>query len=96
MNLAKVVGNVVSTQKNQKLNGKKLLLVLPIDTQGNSIGSEVLAVDGVGAGVGDIVLIIAEGGSARSITHSENLSPIDLAIAGIVDEVKSKKGNLKI
>jgi|SRR5690554_1222910 len=95
MILARVVGNVVATQKNKDFAGKKLLLILPIDTQGIPAGPELLAVDGVGAGEGDLVVAIAEGGSARQVVKSKNpIAPIDLAIAGIVDIAETKNGTL--
>jgi microcompartment protein CcmK/EutM len=87
MILGRVVGNVVATQKNKHLFGKKLMIVQPIDCQGNNAGNEILAVDGIGAGVGELVLAIGEGGSARIVTRTENLAPIDMAIAGIVDSI---------
>ena len=92
MQLAKVVGNLVSTHKSPKLIGKKLLFVQPIDEKFVPFGNEVLAVDGVGAGVGDIVVIISEGGSARLIVKEESkYSPIEVVIGGIVDSVKTKE-----
>ncbi len=92
MQLAKVVGNLVSTHKNESLRGKKLLFVQPLDEELNPFGSELLAVDGVGAGIGDIVLILNEGGSARLITNAaSNIAPIELCIAGIVDSIKTEK-----
>lgn len=95
MILAKVVGNVVATQKNINLVGKKLLLIMPVDAEGKTYGSEILAVDGVGAGIGDLVVAIAEGGSARMVTKAEsNLAPIDVCIAGIIDTVDTEKGIL--
>lgn len=96
MVLARVVGNVVATQKNKYLVGKKLLLIQPIDMAGKIAGPEVLVVDGVGAGIGDLVLAIAEGGSARIVTRAESQAPIDIAIAAIVDSVESADGNLNL
>ena len=90
MQLAKVVGNLVSTHKNELLKGKKLLLVQPMDELLVPFGDEMIAVDGVGAGIGDTVLILAEGGSARMITDAANLAPIELCIAGIVDSIKTE------
>jgi microcompartment protein CcmK/EutM len=87
MILGRVVGNVVATQKNYHLSGKKLMIVQPVDCQCKNAGSETLAVDGVGCGVGELVLAICEGGSARIVTKAENLAPIDIAIAGIVDSI---------
>lgn len=91
MQLARVVGNLVSTHKNELLKGKKLLFVQPIDEHLVPFGDEMLAVDGVGAGIGDTVIIIAEGRSARQVTHAESdISPIELCIAGIVDSIKTE------
>lgn len=89
MILARVVGNVVATQKNNDLVGKKLLLIQQVDSSGVPFGTEIIAVDGVGAGIGELVIAIAEGGSARQVTKAENpLAPIDVCIAGIVDTVQ--------
>jgi len=94
--LARVVGNVVATHKNSNYTGKKLLLIQSIDLMGMPYGPEILAIDGVGAGIGDIVIAIAEGGSARQVTRAENpLAPIDVCIAGIVDTVDTKAGTLR-
>ncbi len=91
MQLAKVIGNLVSTHKNEKLKGKKLLFVQPIDEKLVPFGNELLAVDGVGAGIGDIVVVISEGNSARQVTNADNkYAPIELAIAGIVDSIKTE------
>lgn len=95
MILARVTGNVVATLKNANLTGRKLLIVQPVDHLGKPYGSEILAVDGVGAGIGDLVIIIAEGGSARQVTKAENpLAPIEVCIAGIVDTVDTTAGTL--
>lgn len=86
MILARVVGTVVATQKHKDLHGAKLLLLQPLDMDGADAGQVMLAVDGVGAGVGDLVIAIAEGGSARQVTRAASpVAPIDLAVAGIVD-----------
>ncbi|MGI6777131.1 MAG: EutN/CcmL family microcompartment protein [Acetivibrionales bacterium] len=97
MILARVVGNIVATQKNANLIGHKLLLIQPIDVNGEAAGAEVLAVDGVGAGIGDVVIAIAEGRSARQVIRADNqLAPVDIALAGIVDEISTTKGFLKL
>lgn len=97
MMLARVVGNVVATQKKEDLHGKKLLLVQPVDLDGRPAGGAVLAVDGVGAGEGDLVIAIAEGGSARMVVGAANpLAPIDVAIAGIVDVVEAAGKSLRL
>lgn len=96
MLMARVVGNVVATQKNINYIGKKLLLIQPVDTLGKPYGSEVLAVDGIGAGIGDLVIAIAEGGSARQVTKAESpLAPIEVCIAGIIDTIDTEAGTLR-
>jgi len=91
MQLARVIGTLVSTHKNELLIGKKLLFVQPIDELLVPFGDEILAVDGVGAGVGDTVIIITEGNSARQVTNAtEQYTPIETCIAGIVDSIKTK------
>jgi microcompartment protein CcmK/EutM len=89
MFLAKVIGNVVSTQKNARCQGMKLLLIQPHVTQGERIvssGSSVVAVDTVGAGEGAVILF-TQGSSAR-LTESTKDSPVDAVIIGIVDTVE--------
>lgn len=68
MRLGRVIGNVVSTRKNPKLEGAKLLLVQPLDATATPRGHAVLAVDAVQAGVGDTVLLVIEGRAAGSVT----------------------------
>ncbi|UCZ52760.1 EutN/CcmL family microcompartment protein [Bacillus shivajii] len=84
MKLAKVIGNVVATVKTHSHQGEKLMVVEPIDDQGKRIGDSFIAVDGAQAGVGDIVLIIEEGGSARTIMGNPE-GAVDAIIVGIVD-----------
>lgn len=84
MIIARVVGNVVATQKQQTHEGKKILLIQPLDLQGEPMGDVVVALDAVDAGVGDRVLAVQEGFSAMtSVGHVE--SPIDAAVIGVVD-----------
>lgn len=86
MLLARVVGNVVATQKNSKLEGAKLLLVQPVTENDAPRGPVLLAVDGVGAGVDEMVLIVVEGRAAAEVL-GRKLAPVDAAIIGIVDRV---------
>ncbi len=65
MLIGRVVGSLVSTQKNAKLEGAKLLLVQPLDLSGHALGGAVLALDSVDAGVGDRVLLVQEGRAAQ-------------------------------
>ena len=87
MLLARVVGNVVATQKNAKLEGSKLLLVQPEDVSGAPRGAAVLAIDGVDAGVGDRVLLIQDGRSAQLIL-GKGVAAVDAAVIGVVDAVE--------
>ncbi|MGE5598459.1 MAG: EutN/CcmL family microcompartment protein [Bacteroidota bacterium] len=96
MILARVVGNVVATQKNKDLHGRKLLLIQPVGMDGSPAGSEILAVDGVGAGEGDLVIAIAEGGSARQVAGANPTAPIDVVIAGIVDVIEAGGRKLRL
>ena len=86
MYLAKVVGNVVSTSKDERLVGFKLLLTQRIDDAGEMTGTPDVCVDTVGAGAGETV-IITRGSSARFAADRQH-APIDATIVGIVDEVE--------
>jgi len=89
MFIAKVIGNVVSTQKHEKLLGMKLLLIQPYINRDGELqisGSSVVAVDSVGAGVGECVLF-TQGSSAR-LTQTTKDTPVDAVIVGIVDAVE--------
>ena len=83
MQLAKVVGTVVASQKETSLEGLKLLLVRPVDEEGREIGNHVVAADAVGAGPEEMVLIAA-GSSARQ-TRATDKRPVDAVIMAIVD-----------
>jgi len=86
MIIAAVVGNVIATQKQEAHEGKKILLVQPIDLENRPLGDVIVALDAVDAGVGDRVLVVQEGFSAMtSVGHVE--SPVDAAIVGVVDLV---------
>lgn len=82
MIIGKVVGSVVSTRKNQNLVGNKFLIVDPLKCMGDK--SRLVAIDNVGAGIGEIVLV-ATGSAARIGCNMDN-SPVDAAIVGIVDD----------
>jgi ethanolamine utilization protein EutN len=87
MLLGRVVGNLVATQKNAKLEGAKLLLVQPLDLDGQDRGATVLAIDGVDAGVGDRVLLIQDGRSAQLVL-GRGVAAVDAAVIGVVDAVE--------
>ena len=86
MILGKVSGTVVATRKDEKLQGKKLLIVRPIDPETGTVDGYRIAVDTVGAGAGETVILVG-GSSARMATGLED-HPVDLAIVGIVDTVE--------
>jgi ethanolamine utilization protein EutN len=84
--IARVIGNVVASQKQASHEGKKILLVQPLDLHDQPIGDAFVALDAVDAGIGDRVLAVQEGFSAMtSVGHVE--SPIDAAVIGVVDLV---------
>jgi ethanolamine utilization protein EutN len=86
MLLARVVGTVVATQKHRKFEGAKLLLVQPLNLDDTPRGATLLAVDGVGAGVTEKVLIVLEGRAAGEALGRKAV-PVDAAIVGIVDNM---------
>lgn len=87
MIICKVVGSIVSTTKAEKLKGKKLLIVQPLDLKTIvDDGKPLVAIDTVGAGVGEVVLLVS-GSSARQ-TEITNGVPADAAIIGIVDQIE--------
>ena len=87
MQIGRVIGTLVSTQKNKKFEGAKLMLVQPTDPDDKPRGNALLAVDGVGAGVHERVLIVLEGRSANEAIGTKG-APVDAAIVGIIDEVE--------
>lgn len=86
MILARVIGTVVATRKDERLLGRKLLIARLIDTEGRDEKGHLVAVDTVGAGVQETVLIV-QGSSARMAFGCKEC-PIDAAIVGIVDTVE--------
>ena len=82
MIVGKVVGTVVSTRKNENLVGSKFMVVEPIEKLGDP-NQKIIAIDNVGAGIGELVLI-ATGSAARIGCDMENC-PVDAAIVGIID-----------
>ena len=86
MQLGKIIGTIVSTQKDEKLEGLKFHIVKAIDFDGNPDGGFVVAVDAMGAGVGEVVLTAA--GSAARLTPVTKDKPVDAVIMAIVDVVE--------
>ena len=86
MLIGKVIGDVVATQKAPSHEGRKILVVQPLNLDGSDRGEVVLALDAVGAGIGERVLLSTEGFSAMTAVGRPN-SPIDSAVIGIIDEI---------
>ena len=87
MIIARVIGNVIATQKQESHEGKKILLLQQLDLQDQLTGEPFVALDSVDAGIGDRVLAVQEGFSAMtSVGHTE--SPIDAAVIGVIDLVE--------
>jgi microcompartment protein CcmK/EutM len=91
MILARVVGNVVATRKDPRLEGKKLLILQHLTPDGRPRDNYVVALDTVGAGAHEQVLCVA-GSSARMASGMQD-TPVDTAIVGIVDEVSLLPGD---
>ena len=87
MILAKIIGNVVATAKATGYESRKVLVVQPIQPSGEPKGNSFLAIDTVQAGVGDTVLVLEEGGSARLILDEPGTYTMKAVIAGIVDHI---------
>ena len=85
MIIARIIGTVVSTQKDERLNGKKLLIVKPINLDGSDQNGYVVAVDTVGAGFHEKVLVVA--GSSARLAEGNKDCPVDSAIVGVIDTV---------
>jgi microcompartment protein CcmK/EutM len=86
MHLCRVIGTVVATQKHRKFEGARLLLVQPVTLDDQPRGTALLAVDSVGAGVHEKVLVVIEGRAAGDALGRKG-APVDAAVIGIVDTV---------
>ncbi len=86
MIIGRVVGDVVASQKHPSHEGRKILLVQPLQLDGSSRGDPLLALDAVDAGVGDRVLVVQEGISAMTSVGRPQ-SPIDMAVIGVIDTI---------
>jgi microcompartment protein CcmK/EutM len=84
--IARVIGTVVSTHKHRKFEGAKLMLVQPLNIDDTPRGTALLAIDGVGAGVDEKVLVVLEGRAAGEAL-GKKAAPVDAAIIGIIDTV---------
>jgi len=93
MILCKVTASIVSTKKNENLNGYKLMTVREISPFGDFIGNPFLAIDATSAGKGDKVIVIKDGGSLQMITGSKKI-PENAIIAAIVDNLQINAKNI--
>ena len=91
MLIGRVIGDVVATQKDASHRGRKILVVQPLQLDGNDRGDPVLALDSVDAGIGDRVLLVTEGFSAMTAVGRPH-SPIDMAVIGVIDSVDLDEG----
>lgn len=87
MILAKVIGNIVASQKNQRYQDARIMLCQQITPEGDETAYTVLALDSVDSGVGDTVLIVQEGWSASTVATGKPQAAIDSAIVGVVDRI---------
>ena len=86
MFVARVVGDVVSTHRHENLGEKKLQLVRRLDLDGSEEGAELIALDVIGVGVGERVLVVQEGGAARALFKDKRI-PVQAVIVGVVDHL---------
>jgi ethanolamine utilization protein EutN len=86
MFMARVVGDVVSSHRHGHLGQKKLLLVRRLDLDGKEEGVETIALDVIGVGVGERVLIVQEGNAARTLFNDKRI-PVQAVVVGVIDSV---------
>ena len=91
MRLARIVGTVVSTIKHPAFEGHRMMLCQPLAPNGDRLGSQMIALDRVDSGVGDLVLILSEGNGVRQLLQAGQ-PPIRSLIVGVVDSVESFAG----
>lgn len=87
MLIAKVIGNVVATQKNQRYEGSRVMLCRQITPEGDDMDYTCLALDSVDSGIGDTVVIVQEGWGASTASTGRPGAAIDSAIVGVVDRI---------
>lgn len=91
MFIARVVGDVVATHRHGDLGGRKLLLIRRLSLSGEEEGGEVIALDVIGVGVGERVLVVQEGNAARSLFRSKAI-PAQAVVVGVVDHFETDRG----
>jgi ethanolamine utilization protein EutN len=90
MMIGKIIGNVWATRKNEELNGCKLMIVEPLRYPGHAPASPLVAVDTIGGGIGELVLVVS--GSSARVSVGAGKKPIDHVIVGIVDHLDLPEG----
>lgn len=90
MQLCKVTGTIVATQKNQTLKDQRILLVQPLTLDGKPLGKDILALDTVDAGVGDTVLVVQEGQAAAQLLKRQDV-PVHSMVVAVVDGLDVKE-----
>ena len=90
MQICRVKGNVWATRKEESLRGQKFLVVTRVDEEQKDIGPPFVAVDNVGAGIGELVLVTSGSGARRVL---EDSLPVDAAVVGIVDSMDIDLGS---
>ena len=90
MRLARIIGTVVSTVHHEAFDDKRVMLCQPLSPQGEPDGAQVIALDRVDSGPGDVVLILKEGTGVRQL-FGETQFPVRSVIVGVVDEVSVEK-----
>ena len=91
MLIGRVIGDLVATHKHPSHEGRKLLLIQPLNLDGSDRGDAVIALDSVDAGIGDKVLVVAEGFAAMTTVGRPD-SPIDMAVIGFIDHIELVDG----
>ena len=95
MILARVLGNIVATQKNVRYANARIMLCQQVTPEGEDAGTTLLALDSVDAGEGDLVLIVQEGWGASTAATKEAGAAIDSAIVGVVDSIDLHEAGAK-
>ncbi|OYD09100.1 EutN/CcmL family microcompartment protein [Paludifilum halophilum] len=90
MHMGKVIGMAVATRKDEKLVGSKLLITQPVQLDGSLTGQPIIAVDTVGAGIGEQVIYVIGSVAARAVQRAD--APVDAAIVGIIDNTECETG----
>lgn len=92
--MGKVIGLAIATKKDERLVGSKLLITQPILLDGSLSGQPIIAVDTVGAGIGEKVIYVTGSVAARAM--SDTSAPVDAAIVGIIDSIEGFNGLGKV